>query len=143
MSLQTELNKIVEFMREQAEPAYETVISSPSGLDLGWCRYRAPKGWKCALGCRISDEQVKRYELDRESNNSCPAHLLPLGLRDEMAVVVEESRDKLFEFYADMQSAHDGPALRGYRGAAWLACFEERAREIANTWDLTYPEPAA
>jgi hypothetical protein len=138
MSLQTELNKIVAFMREQGKPAYD---GAPG---IGGCRYRAEDGSKCAVGCRISDEQFERFNLRK--HNGTGVFSLARELFEELAQLTETNEGLLLNFYANMQRAHDQSAFNLNEGSfgpgEWLGEFERNARAVADTYELVYPEPA-
>jgi hypothetical protein len=133
MSLQTELNKIVAFMRKQGRPAFNSNTES--------CLYRGPDGTMCAVGCRITDDQVERYDLQ---GSMAGVDQLPSALLDELATATEVPVENLRVFYRRMQRAHDNAAFdwSGKHVKNWLAAFEASARVVAEDFGLTYPEPA-
>ena len=135
MSLQTELNAIVKHLRKQGQPAFQ---NTASGWNNGACCYRTDDGLACAVGCRISDKQIKSYRIGGEGGTTGVGNLSPY-LLGELAKKARVPVEELVAFYQDMQTAHDEPALDRLTGKQWLEEFENLARAVAKEHGLKYP----
>ena len=118
-ALQTALNTIVAFMREQGRQS----------SDSNGCVYRAEDGAKCAVGCLITDEQMRRYFVP---NYAAVMHLNKRLIQELVPDPQAES------FLRNMQGAHDRAHTRTF-----LADFEAEARDVAERFGLEYPAAAA
>lgn len=86
----------------------------------GICRYRGDDGTKCAVGVLITDEQYAK---------TMPAGSLEWGLKPVTKLIGMAPEDA--GFLRTVQRVHDGVPIEDW---------EERLREIAADYNLTYPE---
>lgn len=84
------------------------------------CRYRGPRGLKCAAGCLISDDEYKP-EMDEGFIGTSWRHLIEEG-------VVSDSHARLI---SDLQGCHDS-----LKPSLWPAYL----KEIAQEYGLVYNE---
>lgn len=112
------------------------VKKEPFGIDpeTTACRYRGPGGSKCAVGLFISDEVAQAIEGN--------------GLAELDASLFPEFIQKEFDFYTNLQGAHDAAARHG---DSWVRDEEvidrqKRTRlrlgltELAREWGLELPK---
>lgn len=111
MTRQELFDKAVRAMILQGEPAYD-----------GGCRYCTGDGRRCAVGHLLTDEELR---LTRD---------YPEGTINFLVVNIPAIRTAYgyeVNFLRDLQLCHDGPALDGFVGSAWLRRFIENARFLA------------
>lgn len=101
------------------------VLAKTNAIDNGpACRYRTPKGDKCAIGCLISDELYDKLRDKRDFNLDGLGSIYQLdaclsdreakgenGILEELrAIIGGDSDPDRFEFLRHAQIAHDSQA---------------------------------
>lgn len=107
-------DKVLKFMRKQGKQS----------KSRGECKYRGPGGLKCAVGCLITEKQIKTHKVVEGTQ----ASKLPNALVREMVGSMKNAE----WFLNDLQNAHDA-ADRNFPSE-----FEERMHDVAERWGLKY-----
>ena len=92
-------------------------------ISNGVCRYRGDHGTKCAVGALITDEQ---HEIMRHT-----AYQNGVGVGIGLAIPLIGMHPDDRDFLRTVQVAHDHVPIEDW---------DERLREIAVEYNLTYPE---
>lgn len=129
-TLQEAFDKSYLHLVKQGKPAIDHTIGGELGS--GRCRYRAPDGSKCAIGCLIPDEL---YRPDLEGSNiqylhhhHCGGDISELlGLRDQSSL----------SFLSHLQLIHDD---LGAASDDFVEKWKEQAGALALSHGLTVPE---
>jgi hypothetical protein len=90
---------------------------------------------KCPLGHIVTTETYKKYKLSVFSD----ASNLPKPLLKEIAPEIEDKNlPVLVDFLEDIQLAHDIPAFKADSNEQFIKLFQEKAKEVAKTYELSY-----
>lgn len=125
MDKQEIFNTVWTELTKQGEPSMGRPIDETSPVEKV-CRYRGDSGLKCAVGHIIDD-----YEAGVMEGTSVRANLRTGDLPERLVPFVD--------LLAELQDAHDLPAINGDLGPEWVAAFHEQARLIASYHKLNIP----
>ena len=112
---------VVNALRKQGKPS----VAKSGLIGAGTCKYRGPKGLKCAVGHLIP---LSIYSREMEGNNMSSLHWKQ-DAYPELAPLWPHS-----QLLSDLQAAHDDWGICGMSDSA----FEKRLRKIALERGLIY-----
>lgn len=124
LSNQEIFNKVVTHLRAQGRKAVSYFDSR--------CKYRAPDGAKCAVGCLIADEHYRNeYDYGTASYNHVRTMLVASGIDVALDNVSgSAAQSQTMELLRALQFVHD---LKD------VGKWESEFRGVASTFNLTVP----
>lgn len=102
------------------------------------CRYRAPNGNKCAIGCLIPNELYEPIYEGRSAEIFLGTEYLDSGLKDskKLKILREQFKDNEAGFLMELQAAHDDIEEFKNNPIKWATALKDNLRGVASSYGL-------